>query len=58
MIKESENFQLIIQYIVVGIIILSAIAWTIIKRRNRKKDHPGGCAGCSLAESCNKKKKQ
>lgn len=41
----------IIQYTLVGIIILGAIVWIIVKSiRNRKSG--ATCCGCALADSC------
>lgn len=44
--------NLIIQYTVVGIIILCALIWIIV-RMLTKKDK-GACSGCSLSANCNK----
>lgn len=47
--------SLIIQYILVGIILLAAIVWIAIRLfRLRKKGAGRSCCGCSLADSCNK----
>lgn len=47
--------QLMIQYIIVGIIILGALTWVVIRliKKARNKDNP--CCGCSLGETCGKK---
>lgn len=47
-----------IQYTIVGIIILGATVWIMIKAfKKNKKRSQGGCCGCSLKDSCNKVKK-
>lgn len=52
--------NLIVQYILVGVIILGLIAWTVFrivrKRRNRPKGVPG-CPNCSAGNFCSMRKK-
>lgn len=49
--------NLIIQYSVVGAILVTAVIWVIYKaiknRKNKGKSNP--CCGCSLSKSCGKK---
>lgn len=48
-----------IQYVAVGILILLAIIWIVIKlvKLNRNKGN-GACCGCSLSDVCADKKKK
>lgn len=48
--------NLLIQYILVFVIIASAIAWIIWKTVNGRKKRKAGCCGCSLADTCIKTK--
>lgn len=42
-----------IQYTAVGIIIIAALAWLVIKFfKQRKKGGHSQCCGCSLSENC------
>lgn len=43
--------NLAIQYTVVGLIIIAALIWLVIKFIKRKKKH-GACCGCALSEKC------
>lgn len=47
--------NLLIQYILVGVILLAATVWIIWKLIKIKKHGPKSCCGCSLSESCGKK---
>ena len=47
--------NLIIQYTLVGIILLAATVWIIWKLIKMKKNGAKSCCGCSLSESCGKK---
>ena len=49
--------DMIIQYSIVGFIILAAFAWMVWKlvRINKKNGVEGSCCGCSLADTCKKK---
>ena len=55
--NEGElKADMIIQYSIVGIILLAALGWIIWKMwRNNKKKDIGSCCGCSLSENCRKK---
>ena len=50
--------NLAIQYTVVGILVAIACVWIIIKAVKTSKGESTGCAGCALAEKCNKKGKK
>ena len=41
----------IIQYTIVGIIVVAAIVWIFVKSIRRRKSG-GSCCGCALADSC------
>ena len=47
--------DMIIQYTIVGLILLGSIIW-IIRRSLKKNNNPkgGACCGCALAEKCSK----
>ena len=48
------DYNLLIQYSIVGVILLGICVWIIwkISKKNKKNSNP--CCGCGLAESCNK----
>lgn len=54
MMIEQINWQ----YPVVGVILLLVIIWILIQLFGKKKKETGssGCCGCSLQDSCGKKK--
>lgn len=55
MIVCQLSTNLLVQYILVGLIIVAAIFWTVRKIiSGRKKGNPG-CFGCALADSCAKR---
>ena len=45
----------IIQYTIVGVILIAVLIWLVRKVVTMKHDKSSGCSGCSLAESCKKK---
>lgn len=47
--------NLLIQYILVGAILLAISVWIVWKLIKLKKQGPKSCCGCSLSESCGKK---
>lgn len=53
---EEFTPDMVIQYSIVGLILLAVCFWLIWKlhRKSKQKDR-GGCCGCSLSETCNKK---
>lgn len=57
--ESSKGFttDMIIQYSIVGVILLAVCAWIIWKLfRKRSKEESGSCCGCGLAETCKRKK--
>lgn len=53
---EAYNANMIIQYSIVGIVLLVACGWIIWKIFRKQKKNNSPCCGCSLSESCDKKK--
>lgn len=47
--------NLLIQYILVGAILLAISVWIVWKLIKIKRQGPKSCCGCSLSESCGKK---
>lgn len=47
--------NLIIQYTIVGVILLAILTWLIVKLTKLRKNENDGCCGCSLSEVCGKK---
>lgn len=58
MIFATANLEsdLIIQYSIVCLILLAAIVWIIMKIVKKNKTRQSGCCGCTIAETCKKKK--
>ncbi|MCH5228912.1 MAG: FeoB-associated Cys-rich membrane protein [Muribaculaceae bacterium] len=53
---SEMNTSLVIQYSVVGLILLAAFVWIGWKAfKKNKKNSRGSCCGCALADSCKKK---
>lgn len=52
---EALTTDLIIQYSIVGLILLAACVWIILKIKKRKKNDSDACCGCTIADSCKKK---
>lgn len=48
--------NLIIQYSIVGVILLGAFIWLLWKTFRKQKTRKNSCCGCALADSCDKKK--
>lgn len=47
--------DLVIQYSIVGLILLLALGWIIWKSLNKRKKGAGSaCCGCAIADSCKK----
>ena len=46
-----------VQYTIVGVIILAAIVWAIVKITRISKNKGSACCGCGLADTCNKNRK-
>ena len=54
--SQELSIDLIIQYSIVGLILLAACGWIIWKLfRKQKKGSVSSCCGCSLSDTCNKK---
>lgn len=52
----SDSANLILQYIVVGAILVAVAVWVVCRLiRLKKQGKPDACCGCGLSESCNKK---
>lgn len=50
---NSLTTNLIIQYVVVGVILAGAVVWVVWKAIQRRKDKGGGaCCGCALSDHC------
>lgn len=49
--------NLLIQYIVTGVLILAALVWIIVKIVRLGKGKSSGCPGCALSGSCTKPRK-
>ena len=47
---------LIIQYSIVGVILLALCIWMIWKAVRKKNKPSGGCCGCAIADTCKKRK--
>lgn len=45
--------NLLIQYIIVGAILLAASVWIILKLIKIRKQGPRSCCGCALSQTCN-----
>ena len=47
--------DLVIQYSIIGLILLAALGWILWKilRKDRNKDL-GSCCGCTIADTCKK----
>ena len=61
MIEKSNDLSidLIIQYTIVGVILLAAFGWILWKMVNKRKNKvSGSCCGCAIADSCKKVQKK
>lgn len=45
----------IVQYSIVGVILLVVCLWLIMKVTRKNNKNSGGCCGCAIAEKCKKK---
>lgn len=45
----------IIQITLVALIVLGAIIWAIVRMTRKSNVKEGGCCGCELLDTCNKK---
>lgn len=55
--EKSTQFttDFIIQYSIVGLILLTACIWIAWKIFKKKKNKSSACCGCAISESCVKK---
>ena len=56
--QQGLTTDLIIQYSIVGLILLSVFAWMIwkiVRMTNKNASSSEGCCGCALSDSCKKK---
>ena len=54
---NPSGAPLIIQYIIVGILLICSLAWIILRFKKRKKGSKFGCGcgeDCAFKEACNK----
>ena len=55
-LQQHLDSNLIIQYSIVGVILLAACVWIAVKVfRRQKNKSQGSCCGCSLSDACKKK---
>ncbi len=52
----TTDYNLLIQYIILGIIMLGVIVWIIRKITKKSKSSGNSCCGCALSEKCTDKK--
>ncbi len=50
--------SIIIQYIIVGAILLASAIWIVVKFRRKRQGKDAGCCGCSLQDACSQKRKK
>lgn len=53
--QTAMTADMIIQYSIVGIVLLAACLWIVWKLFRRQKKEADGCCGCALSENCKKK---
>lgn len=54
--ENNFSLNIIIQYSLVGIILLAIAIFLFVKILRRSKENSsGGCCGCGLAENCKKR---
>lgn len=52
----TTDSNLLLQYIILGVIMLGVIAWIIRKITKKSKSANSSCCGCALSEKCSDKK--
>ncbi|MDE5888127.1 MAG: FeoB-associated Cys-rich membrane protein [Muribaculaceae bacterium] len=52
----DSSTNLLIQYIIVGLILTAIFVWVVFKIMNIKKEDSPKCCGCSLEGACAKKR--
>ncbi|MCH5227585.1 MAG: FeoB-associated Cys-rich membrane protein [Muribaculaceae bacterium] len=53
--NQAYSTDIIIQYSIVGLIILAACLWIMWKLLKKRKEGISSCCGCTLSDTCNKK---
>lgn len=54
-VSQTYTTDFIIQYSLVGLVLLAAFSWILWKMLGNKKRGSNSCCGCGLADSCKKK---
>ena len=54
--NPEYSIEFVIQYTIVGAILIVACLWIVLKifRKKKNKKGSGSCCGCTLADSCKK----
>ena len=55
--ESTKEFttDMVIQYSIVGVILLAALGWILWKTFSKnKKNASGSCCGCAIADTCKK----
>lgn len=55
--QSGFTTDMIIQYSVVGLVLLAACGWILWKIFRKGKKNNNSCCGCALSDTCNKKTK-
>lgn len=50
--------NIIIQYTIVGVIILAAVIWIAMKAFKKNRNKNSSCCGCALSDNCATPKKK
>ena len=53
--QENMTTEMVIQYSIVGLVLLAAFGWILWKLLRKNKKQSSSCCGCSLSENCKKK---
>lgn len=53
--SHGYSTDMIIQYSIVGIILLAAFGWILWKMLRKQKKMNNSCCGCAISETCQKK---
>ncbi|MCH5242135.1 MAG: FeoB-associated Cys-rich membrane protein [Muribaculaceae bacterium] len=56
--NHEFSTELIIQYSIVGLILLLVCCWILWKIFRKEKKSSGGCCGCAIADTCKKAHKK
>ncbi|MDE5875204.1 MAG: hypothetical protein K2M10_10400 [Muribaculaceae bacterium] len=49
------SVNLLVQYILVGIVLCATLVWCVMKIIGMKRDKRSSCCGCSLKDACRSK---